>query len=110
MTRIDVVCASPPTLTRVTLPNGEVYTYRKVCGLMATRAHVQITTCVLHPFSADRYITNTGQMEITCEKSKCTAVIELLFSDEHGRHEARGTVRMSDAITKQMEVSTRARE
>lgn len=44
-------------------------------------------------------------MEITCEKTKCTAIVDLLFSDEHGRHEARGTVRMSDAITKQMTVS-----
>ncbi|CAM6002656.1 unnamed protein product, partial [Sphagnum balticum] len=30
MTRIDVKCTSPPTLVRVTLPNGEEYTYRKV--------------------------------------------------------------------------------
>ncbi len=68
-------------------------------------AHVQIMTCVLHPFSPDRYITNTGRMEITCEKTKCTAIVDLLFSDERGRHEARGTVRTSDAITKQMTVS-----
>ena len=112
MARIDVVCASPPTLVRVTLPNGEEYTYKKVCVCVRAcvlSVRVQVTTCVLRPMNADRYITNAGTLEISCEKTQCVCNVELIFSEERNQHEAHGTVRLLDKTTAQMQVSARAR-
>ena len=86
MQQIDIVCASPPTLVRVSLPNGETYEYRK------------LITSVIRPLNSDRFTMTHGQLQITCTgaQSRCTAAIDLAFSGERETRQCAGAINGPD--------------